>query len=124
MFASNRFLLNSKAVLRKAVSSRQAQFSRFKSTSAVVEPNYNEDGNVPRRQVQELVHFPGGETKPVLLNSQEHVVGYLSKILNARVYDAAIETDLQEAKNLSAVSFSALFAVISEHRGHCSNSSI
>jgi len=30
-------------------------------------------------------------------------VGYLSKILNARVYDAAKETELQHAKNLSAV---------------------
>jgi hypothetical protein len=43
------------------------------------------------------------EDKPVLLNSKEHAVGYLSKILNARVYEAAIETELQEAKNLSAV---------------------
>lgn len=43
------------------------------------------------------------ETKPVLLNAKEHAIGYLSKILNARVYEAAIETDLQHAKNLSAV---------------------
>jgi hypothetical protein len=43
------------------------------------------------------------ESVPVLLNSKEHAVGYLSKILNARVYDAAIETELQEAKNLSTV---------------------
>ena len=42
---------------------------------------------------------------PVLLNSKEHAVGYLSKILNARVYDAAIETELQEAKNLSSVRY-------------------
>ena len=42
-------------------------------------------------------------TTPVLLNAREHAVGYLSKILNARVYDAAVETELQEAKNLSAV---------------------
>ena len=45
---------------------------------------------------------PGGKL-PVLLNSHEHAVGYLSKILNARVYEAAIETELQEAKNLSSV---------------------
>jgi hypothetical protein len=39
---------------------------------------------------------------PVL--DDEHVVtGYLSRILNARVYDAAIETPLQYAKNLSMV---------------------
>ena len=44
------------------------------------------------------------ETTPVLLNSKEHAIGYLSRILNARVYEAAIETDLQHAKNLSAVS--------------------
>jgi hypothetical protein len=44
------------------------------------------------------------EYQPVLLNSKEHAVGYLSKILNARVYEAAIETELQHARNLSAVS--------------------
>ena len=70
---------------------------RWSSSSAV----YDSDD---RRQAQELVTFPGEEGKPVLLNAQEHVVGYLSKILNAQVYDAAIETDLQHAKNLSAVS--------------------
>lgn len=55
----------------------------------------------------EMISFPTveGEGKPVLLNAQEHAVGYLSKILNARVYDVAKETDLQEAKNLSAVRF-------------------
>jgi hypothetical protein len=58
----------------------------------------------------EVVSFPAGsrdskqvDSKPVLLNAKEHAVGYLSKILNARVYEAAIETDLQEAKNLSSV---------------------
>jgi len=39
--------------------------------------------------------------KPVSLNSKEPVVGYLNRILNARVYEAAIETELQHAKNLS-----------------------
>lgn len=67
------------------------------------------EGDVPR---QEMIRFPSSEsgkstvmesTTPVLLNSKEHAVGYLSKILNARVYDAAIETELQEAKNLSTV---------------------
>jgi hypothetical protein len=43
------------------------------------------------------------ENKPVLLNSKEHAVGYLNRILNARVYEAAIETELQYAENLSAV---------------------
>ena len=56
----------------------------------------------------EMISFPtvDGEGKPVLLNAQEHAVGYLSKILNARVYDAARETELQHAKNLSAVCYS------------------
>lgn len=46
----------------------------------------------------------GSELKPVILNAKEHAVGYLSRILNARVYEAAIETELQEATNLSTVS--------------------
>ncbi len=50
----------------------------------------------------EEANFPG--SKPVLLNAKVHAVGYLSKILNARVYEAAIETELQFATNLSAVS--------------------
>lgn len=62
--------------------------------------------------VEDVVTFPSSEDPdhetPVLLNSKEHAVGYLSKILNARVYDAAIETQLQEAKNLSAVSLASL----------------
>jgi hypothetical protein len=68
---------------------------------------------IPRRfkssqPMEEVVTFPSshaeGEEVPILLNSKEHAVGYLSKILNARVYEAAIETKLQEAKNLSTVS--------------------
>ena len=65
-------------------------------------------------EVQELVDFPATAKKdgtdaekvtmePVLLNSKEHVVGYLSRILNATVYDAAIETELQYATNVSTV---------------------
>lgn len=54
---------------------------------------------------EDVVKFPSSSDAdhetPVLLNSKEHAVGYLSKILNARVYDAAIETQLQEAKSLS-----------------------
>eukprot|EP00977_Amphora_coffeiformis_P000695 scaffold149_cov179-Amphora_coffeaeformis.AAC.18 len=59
---------------------------------------------------EEYIDFPvaneddhSPNTKPVLLNAKEHVVGYLSRILNARVYDAAIETELQHAKNLSTL---------------------
>jgi hypothetical protein len=82
----------------------------------------NEDGDVPPTN-SEVISFPAvdkssaaynTEMKPVLLNPKEHVVGYLSKILNARVYDAAIETELQHAKNLSAVS-QAVFALFRLH---------
>jgi len=41
------------------------------------------------------------EYKPILLNAKEHAVGYLNRILNARVYEAAVETELQHAKNIS-----------------------
>mmetsp|Transcript_50206 Transcript_50206/g.56078 ORF Transcript_50206/g.56078 Transcript_50206/m.56078 type:complete len:609 (+) Transcript_50206:31-1857(+) len=56
-------------------------------------------GNVGRD-----VHSPDNEMeyKPILLNANEHAVGYLNRILNARVYEAAIETELQYAKNISS----------------------
>ena len=38
---------------------------------------------------------------PVLLDPSKHAVGYLSMILNARVYDVAHETNLQPAPQLS-----------------------
>uniref|UniRef100_A0A7S2SP50 Threonine dehydratase n=2 Tax=Rhizochromulina marina TaxID=1034831 RepID=A0A7S2SP50_9STRA len=41
------------------------------------------------------------EEPPVLLDSDKHAVGYLSSILNARVYDVAYETPLQHARSLS-----------------------
>ena len=44
------------------------------------------------------------EYQHVPLDANEHAVGYLNRILNARVYEAAIETELQYAKNLSTVS--------------------
>ena len=71
------------------------------------------DENGDTAEAAELISFPvvdrnsptyNSENMPVLLNSKEHAIGYLSKILNARVYEACIETDLQHAKNLSAVS--------------------
>lgn len=77
---------------------------RFKSTAA-----RDDDESAPKpslsTQDAEMIRFPSadGEEVPVLLNAQEHAVGYLSKILNARVYDAARETELQQAKNLSTV---------------------
>ena len=73
---------------------------------------FDEQGDAPPSDAAEIVSFPAvdknspgfnTETKPVLLNAKEHAVGYLSRILNARVYEAAVETELQHAKNLSAV---------------------
>ena len=68
---------------------------------------------------EELIHFPSDDRDvptPVLLNAKEHAIGYLSKILNARVYEAAIETDLQHAKNLSAVSRKNLLVQLGDVR--------
>ena len=45
----------------------------------------------------------GLEHQSVSLKPKERVAGYLNRILNARVYEAAIETELEHAKNLSAV---------------------
>lgn len=98
---------------------------RYKS----IQPSFNnneEDRPVPSSsltveeetlgEVNEVVNFPSSTQtqedqqleqqqleRPVLLNSKQHVVGYLNRILNARVYEAAIETQLQHAKSLSTV---------------------
>lgn len=95
---------------------------RFKSTSSIADNigdtffnnnnafSFDENGDAP----SEVVKFPTSTTpssnsddaveeQPILLNAKEHAVGYLSRILNARVYEAAVETELQHAKNLSAV---------------------
>lgn len=98
-------------VLRKLASHQRGSAAtvawRLKSSSVPEEDldSYPFDKN---GETTEYVDFPvSGESPegklPVLLNSHEHAVGYLSKILNARVYEAAIETELQEAKNLSSV---------------------
>jgi hypothetical protein len=98
---------------------------RYKSTNTVQQPassSYNalnEQGDVPSSKQhqqhqqqqqhlqQEMIQFPSSqnqeEGQPLLLNAKEHAVGYLSRILNARVYEAAIETELQYAANLSSV---------------------
>ena len=89
---------------------------RYKSTSpleddaskgnAAYKYPFDENGEAST----DVLSFPfgskdeGSELKPVILNAKEHAVGYLSRILNARVYEAAIETELQEATNLSTVS--------------------
>ena len=64
--------------------------------------------------VEDVVNFPSSSAKkshggcteePVLLNSKQHAIGYLNRILNANVYAVAIETKLQHAKSLSKVRF-------------------
>jgi len=80
---------------------KSSPLRRYKFTySAVEDERKTSSMDDPLPNSSEFVSFPE-ERKPVLLNSKQHVVGYLSRILNARVYDAAIETELQEAKNLS-----------------------
>lgn len=93
----------------------QFNLLRFISTSAPSDDfhdDYDEDSFAFDKSsggATEIVSFPsqadGDSTtaQPVLLNSKEHAVGYLGRVLNARVYEAAIETELQEAKNLSSV---------------------
>ena len=105
-------LSKTRSLVRKIVPFRSVASSaawRFKSSAIPQEDShsyaFDENG-----ETAEFIDFPvsGKNTsdsikQPILLNAKEHAVGYLSKILNARVYDAAIETDLQEAKNLSSV---------------------
>lgn len=79
------------------------------SSAGQIKPRAEEGLLISKRSkssqpVVDYVSFPssGDEDEgPVLLNSKEHAVGYLSKVLNAKCYDAAIETQLQDAKNLS-----------------------
>jgi hypothetical protein len=81
---------------------------RLMTSSSIPEEDSESYAFDKNGETTEYVNFPVSgrnpeEKLPVLLNAQEHAVGYLSKILNARVYEAAIETELQEAKNLSSV---------------------
>ena len=114
------FSLSARRVPGKIVSGRalsSSQLYRFKSTAESSEEDaashsYSFDKN--GESTAEVVSFPSSnmkagagtkqsDSKPILLNAKEHAVGYLGRILNARVYEAAIETELQEAKNLSSV---------------------
>jgi hypothetical protein len=97
--------------LRKVASRQTGSVSaiawRFKSSSVPEEDSetyaFDKDGETSEYVSFSVSRDNKEEKLPVLLNAQEHAVGYLSKILNARVYEAAIETELQEAKNLSSV---------------------
>ena len=107
---SARHVLSNKTLVSRTFTKRVLSAlprNRTKSTSAQEEV----DGSFQTSEsTSEIVSFPvsgesdknGVDSKPVLLNSKEHAVGYLGKVLNARVYEAAIETELQEAQNLSA----------------------
>ena len=69
-------------------------------------------GPIASPTAPEVASFPVAATttldsnkeNQVSLKSKEQKVGYLNRILNARVYEAAIETELQHAENLSNVS--------------------
>ena len=76
------------------------------SSSMVETSTIRNNGSATSEVVSFPSTAPGNEMKnqPILLDSKEHAVGYLNRILNARVYEAAIETELQHAKNLSTVS--------------------
>ena len=76
------------------------------SSSICKTAKINSGGSVASEVVSFPATSPGNEIKeqPILLDAKEHAVGYLNRILNARVYEAAIETELQHAKNLSTVS--------------------
>lgn len=108
---SQLFIAQSSRLLSKVrlAQKRPTTPKNFKSTSAVTDNYNNDDGASYPSKTSEMLEFAtsnkgDAEMTPVLLDAKEHVVGYLSRILNARVYDAAIETELQHAKNLSAVS--------------------
>ena len=93
-------------------------------SSSICETTEVNNGETTSKSASEVVSFPttanpSGEIKstrdlyspdnemeyqPIMLNAKDHAVGYLNRILNARVYEAAIETELQHAKNLSTVS--------------------
>lgn len=90
-----------------------SQLLRHKSTQSSYNNKEEEETGGSEVVIQDVINFPsssplslkqGQSETPVLLNSKEHAVGYLNRILNARVYEAAIETKLQHAKSLSMVS--------------------
>jgi len=104
-------VLASFSILR-AKSSSAAETNEVDDKGAVYEYSLQKDGGC-HRDDEEVIKFPKVDKEnpaynavetPVLMNAKEHAVGYLSRILNARVYDVAIETELQHAKNLSTVS--------------------
>jgi len=88
----------------------ESKHGRFMSTKRI--SNYDEDcGDKPLSLQEERNHSPAidkestmynAKTKPRIFNSKEDAADYLGKILNAKVYEAAIPTKLQRAVNLSA----------------------
>jgi len=72
---------------------------RMRATAQLSTARVEDEGEAVDR-----VEFPGKDGEHAMfLSPDKHAVGYLSKILNARVYDACIETDLQYAHNLSSI---------------------
>ena len=96
--------LRSSGVIRSCWRTSSLQQCSWKST----QPDNNDEEEVFKNVVRDVITFPSSsnleQETPVFLNSQAHAVGYLSKVLNARVYEVSKETELQHAKNLSSVS--------------------
>ena len=96
--------LRSGSVVRSCWRTSSLQQCSWKST----QPDNNDEEEVFKNVVTDVVSFPSSsnlkQETPVFLNSQAHAVGYLSKVLNARVYEVSKETELQHANNLSSVS--------------------
>lgn len=94
----------------KSTSSSSTASTSYARTSFIESDSNNDELKSPQSissSVEEDVAFPTTATgnkmeyQHVPLDANEHAVGYLNRILNARVYEAAIETELQYAKNLS-----------------------
>lgn len=106
----NRGRIGSELLVTRSTSSLSGSAMELQEDDGVSYDNTRNGTDYARSSIgdhQDEAFFPG--SKPVLLNAKAHAVGYLSKILNARVYEAAVETELQFATNLSTVSTVTFF---------------
>ena len=87
----------------KSTSSSSTASTAYARTSLIESDSNNDELKSPQ-SISSSVEEDEMEYQHVPLDANEHAVGYLNRILNARVYEAAIETELQYAKNLSTVS--------------------
>lgn len=108
----NRGRIGSELLMTRSTSSLSGSAMELQEEDVVTYDNTRNGTSYSRSSIadhQDEAFFPG--SNPVLLNAKVHAVGYLSKILNARVYEAAIETELQFATNLSTVSTVPFFII-------------